>query len=95
MSKIIKNVVAGQLINFLESNNLFHQHQFGFRPQHSETVNCYFWEKMRQSLDQGYVLRAVFIVLKKAFDTVNHTILVSKLGAFNFSNIQLSGLPRI
>lgn len=72
MSKVLENVVAGQLINFLENNNLFHQHQFGFRLQHStETAYFYFWEKMKQSLDQGYVLGAVFIDLKKAFDTVN------------------------
>lgn len=49
----LEKVVAEQLINYLESNNLLHQHQFGFRPQHStETAICYFLEKARHSLEQ-------------------------------------------
>ncbi len=67
MSKFLEKVVAEQLINYLESNNLLHQHQFGFRPQHStETAVCHFLEKARSSLDQGHAMGAVFIDKKKS-----------------------------
>ena len=34
-SKILEKVMANKLMNYMESNNLFYQHQYGFRPKHS------------------------------------------------------------
>ena len=48
-------------------------------------ANCYLTENIKSKLDKGNVVAAVFIDLKKAFDTVNHNILLNKLTTFNFS----------
>ena len=91
MSKVLEKIVTEQLLQYLEGNNLLHPLQFGFRHNHStETATCLFLEQVKQSLDKGNIVGAVFLDLKRAFDTVNHDLLVSKLVSFNFSERSIS-----
>ena len=67
------------LENFLKSSDILYQHQFGFRKQHSTNHTLLsIVEKIRSSLDKKMYTCGVFIDLEKAFDTVNHKILLSK-----------------
>ena len=80
LSKVFEKAVHSQLFNYLQSNNLLSANQFGFRPGRSTDVALtQFTENILDKLDNGLVTGAVFLDLKKAFDTVNHELLLSKL----------------
>ena len=62
--------------------------QFGFRAKYSTThalINI--TEKIRSVLDQNKVACSIFVDLQKAFDTVNHKIILEKLNYYGFRGI--------
>ena len=77
-----------RLYNFLENHKVLYGRQFGFRKSHS-TINTLLniVERIRKSLDEGYLACGVFVDLQKAFDTVDHTILISKLDHYGVRGI--------
>ncbi len=78
--KIIEKLMHVRLYNFLEANNILYENQFGFRKKNS-TVHALIQitEQIRESIDKGKYGCGIFIDLRKAFDTVNHNILLKKL----------------
>ena len=80
IEKVIEKLMCKRLSNFLDINNLVYSLQFGFRPKYSTThamINLS--ESIRQSLDKGSFGCGTFVDLQKAFDTVDHKILLHKL----------------
>ena len=79
-SKILERLVQIRLNAFIEKFNILYQYQFGFRKGHStNTALIVLTEKITQAIEKGEMVLGVFLDFSKAFDTVNHTILLEKL----------------
>ena len=79
LSKILERHVHDSLYAYLIARNLLHGSQSGFRSQHScETALNYMVHKWALAIDKGLVNGVVLLDLRKAFDVVNHTVLLER-----------------
>ena len=78
--KIIEKLMHKRLYHFLEVHKILYENQFGFQKKNSTAHSLIeITEKFKESIDNGKYGCGIFIDLKKAFDTVNHNILLTKL----------------
>ena len=93
LSKILEKIVYKQLMAHLERHNLLFEYQFGFRPNRStELAVTYFTDFIRKEADSGKATGAVFIDLTTAFDTISHSIMLSKLSRYGVRDMELQWL---
>lgn len=82
VSKIFERIVYNQFYSYLCENNLIYEYQSGFRSCFStDTALTYLSDKIRFNMDQGLYTGVILLDLQKAFDTVDHVILLKKLKA--------------
>ena len=78
--KILEKLMHKRLYEFLQEHNIFFRNQFGFRKNNSTTFALLeITEKIKETIDNKKYGCGIFIDLRKAFDTVNHEILLKKL----------------
>ena len=76
--KIIEKLMHKRLYNFLTEHNILFHNQFGFRKNNSTSYALIqITERIKESIDEHKYGCGIFIDLRKAFDTVNHNILLT------------------
>ena len=88
--KIIEKLAYKRVQSFLSKHNIVHKYQYGFRTNFSTThalldVLNYIYT----ALEEGKYLFGIYIDLKKAFDTVNHNILLTKFDCYGIRGLTL------
>ena len=76
-------MVFSRVISFLNRNNIIYEKQFGFRPKYSTNhALIKIVDTITNALDSGKLAAGIFVDFQKAFDTVDHKILISKLNHY-------------
>ena len=79
-SKLLEKLMYDRILKFIEEIELLYNLQFGFRKDHSTSIALMVLvDRILKALHEGEYVLGVFIDFSKAFDTVNHDILLRKL----------------
>ena len=85
--KVLESIIRNHIMDFMKINKLLTDTQFGFLPGRSSSLQLLkvldIWTK---ALDEGYDIDIVYMDYMKAFDSVPHRRLLSKLHSYKFSD---------
>ena len=96
VSKILGKIVHKRTFHFLQSNKILNNNQHGFREKHS-TINAItaLTSDVIKALENKDSVLSVFLDLSKAFDTIDHQILLYKLEFYGIKALLSNGLEAI
>ena len=78
--KVLERILRKHIVDHLEQSNLMNKNQHGFRSKHSTLSQLIaFYDQVINKLDKGSTIDAIYIDFAKAFDTVDHGILLHKI----------------
>ena len=88
LSKLLERVVHNQICHFLDTFNLITENQYGFRKNRSTTMAVLnHLEYVYDNLDQGNTVVSIFMDFSKAFDCIDHQLLLQKLQCYGIRGI--------
>ena len=90
--RILERLLHRRLMNFLLTNGALFEHQYGFQPKKNPTNMAILdiYAKIVKSFENNDIACCIFLDFAKAFDTVNHKILVDKLENFGIRGMALN-----
>ena len=82
-SKLLEKLMYNRLMDFITRNKLLYKYQFGFQKGKSAYMALMLLiDKITEALDNGDCVVGIYLDFSKAFDTVNHDILLQKLSMY-------------
>ena len=93
LDKILEKIICKRLVDFLEKHRILYKFQFGFRPKHS-TIQAVteIVDNIIEELKTGNLVAGIYMDLSKAFDTVDHKILLHKCKHYGIRGLALKWL---
>ena len=90
-SKILEKLMYNRILDFIVKHNILYKFQFGFQTNHSTShaLICLI-DKITETLENGDNVVGVFLDFSKAFDTVDHNILLQKLHCYGIRGLALT-----
>lgn len=83
INKIFEKFIYNQLQSYLDKKQLIHPNQYGFRPGYSTSLAVStIYDEIINNMEEKKYTCAIFLDLAKAFDTVDHNILIQKLDLY-------------
>ena len=90
LSQILEKIMYKRFINFIQKYDILYNKQFGFWKNHStETAIIDLVAKLTDAIEKNKFTAGIFLDLSKAFDTVNHSIIITKLRHYGIRGIAL------
>ena len=91
ISNIFERVAFNQLYDYFTSNGLLYESQYGFRKLHSTELSALeFTDRINQEIDAKKIPFFIILDLSKAFDTLDHKVLLTKLHYYGIRDIALN-----
>ena len=89
-AKLFEKCLLDQLNNYFASNNLISPNQYGFKKNCSTNDAVLdIYNKLLDNMDKKLITCSIFLDLRKAYDTINHTILTKKLEKYGIRELPL------
>lgn len=90
LNMIFEDILKNWLVNLLDTNNIIHPCQFGFtKNSNTETAVLHLTHTIAKGIQDGFYTAVLFLDLRKAFDSVDHRILLGKLAKLGLTENEL------